>query len=362
MCVKLGLCVTWRNPELGTSMAIMQQRTVSTDRSTTDPPPSLRGGGGGCLPSTFLHPSPNQSNTFPYSFLLEPQLEREESPTLSCQLSPLRTLSNQGGGRRSHSGTGVPRGPSTTRGGASWALRDTTFQVCPVLTPIPSPVPGSPPHPPQVTSASPSTTVSAPDGDTTVDPRQDTGTVHFLHIAWMPIPPSWQPSFVEGKLKVSSPDTSHPSGFRMRIDILIKISTDDEGETTILYKRKPSSVLQPSVQKVSTATLVDTAPTIHRNLTKWGGMSGLTLPEQYFFPFPITNTSHHGSPSPQERRCLPAPPSTQQQQQRSTGPQQRQAQVPMKVLHWIACRAGLPLGQEGVGWPGSCTTACPGHG
>ncbi|KAK3876452.1 hypothetical protein Pcinc_018783 [Petrolisthes cinctipes] len=97
-----------------------------------------------------------------------------------------------------------------------------------------------------------------------VESRQDTETVHILPITWMPIPQSWQPSFVEGKIKVSSPDPSHPSGFRMWTVVLIKISTDDEGETAILYKRKLMSVFQPSLQKVSTATLVDKVETLMR--------------------------------------------------------------------------------------------------
>ncbi|KAK4301593.1 hypothetical protein Pmani_026371 [Petrolisthes manimaculis] len=41
MCVKLGLDVSWRNPVLGTSLAIIWQRTVSTDRTTIDPNTSL---------------------------------------------------------------------------------------------------------------------------------------------------------------------------------------------------------------------------------------------------------------------------------------------------------------------------------
>lgn len=70
-------------------------------------------------------------------------------------------------------------------------------------------------------------------------------TVLFLPIAWTPLPSSWKSSFVEEKFRLSSPDSSDPSGFRLRTDVLIKLTTDEEGETTILYKQKPSSAHLP---------------------------------------------------------------------------------------------------------------------
>ncbi|KAK4321226.1 hypothetical protein Pmani_007951 [Petrolisthes manimaculis] len=69
--------------------------------------------------------------------------------------------------------------------------------------------------------------------------------------------------------------------------------TDEEGETTVLYKRKPSSVLIPATPKVTTANLVDTAetllsiPAINSEETpesfRLSGMSGLSIPEHYIF-------------------------------------------------------------------------------
>ncbi|KAK4296307.1 hypothetical protein Pmani_031181 [Petrolisthes manimaculis] len=69
---------------------------------------------------------------------------------------------------------------------------------------------------------------------------------------------------MDGKIRVSAPDASHPSGFALRNDVLVKLSMDEEGETTVLYKRKPSSVLIPATPKVTTANLVDTAETLLR--------------------------------------------------------------------------------------------------
>ncbi|KAK3888479.1 hypothetical protein Pcinc_007461 [Petrolisthes cinctipes] len=145
----------------------------------------------------------------------------------------------------------------------------TLTSLCPVMTPMASPFPASPLLPTVLAlpsaSAGPSqarATFLAP--ATSVNQRLETETIHFLLISWTPIPQSWQPSFVEGKIRVSSPDPMHPSGFSMRTDVLLKFSTDEEGEMTILYKRKPFSVLQPTAQKVSTATLVDTAETLLR--------------------------------------------------------------------------------------------------
>ncbi|KAK3879033.1 hypothetical protein Pcinc_016376 [Petrolisthes cinctipes] len=153
----------------------------------------------------------------------------------------------------------------------------TLTSLCPVMTPISSPFPASPSHPTALalpsTSAGPSQAATAsasattshqalttsPAPATTVNQRQEAETIHFLPIAWTPIPQSWQPSFVEGKIRVSSPDPTHPSGISMRTNVFLKFSTDKEGETTILYKRTPSSMLQPTAQKVSTSTLVDTA-------------------------------------------------------------------------------------------------------
>ncbi|KAK4324290.1 hypothetical protein Pmani_005130 [Petrolisthes manimaculis] len=72
------------------------------------------------------------------------------------------------------------------------------------------------------------------------------------------------------------------------------MSTDEEGEMTVLYKRKPSSVLIPATLKVSTANLVDTAETLLRipainseetpESFRLSEMSGLSIPEHYFFP------------------------------------------------------------------------------
>ncbi|KAK4325739.1 hypothetical protein Pmani_003682 [Petrolisthes manimaculis] len=67
------------------------------------------------------------------------------------------------------------------------------------------------------------------------------------------------------------------------------MSTDEEGETTFLYKRIPSSVILPATPKVSPAILVDTAekhssespPLTARKLRRpsdWGECRG--------FPFP----------------------------------------------------------------------------
>ncbi|KAK4322187.1 hypothetical protein Pmani_006986 [Petrolisthes manimaculis] len=81
--------------------------------------------------------------------------------------------------------------------------------------------------------------------------------------------------------------------FTLRSDVLVKMSTDEEGETTFLYKRKTSSVLMPATPKVSTAILVDTAETLLRipainseetpESFRLDRMSGLSIPEDYFF-------------------------------------------------------------------------------
>ncbi|KAK3880405.1 hypothetical protein Pcinc_015088 [Petrolisthes cinctipes] len=125
----------------------------------------------------------------------------------SCQPSPASSLYSVLQGTREEVGDyiqelGFLKAHPPTEGDPLRHNRSTTFSVCPAVNPIPSPVPGSPTHPPpaalaQTTASpsampSPSTTASAPGGDTMVG---------------KPIPPSWQPPFVEGKIKVSSPDS-----------------------------------------------------------------------------------------------------------------------------------------------------------
>ena len=158
---------------------------------------------------------------------------------------------------------------------------------------------GATPMPQPSTSAPASASPPSPTTSASLDDNGETSTIEpvtiqFLPIAWTPIPPSWKPSFVDGKIRLSSPDSSDPSGFKLRTDVLIKLTTDEEGETAVLHKRKPSSVLQPTTSRVSTATLVDTAETLLRvpaiNIEeppeplRIANTSGISLPEQYFFP------------------------------------------------------------------------------
>ncbi|KAK4325738.1 hypothetical protein Pmani_003681 [Petrolisthes manimaculis] len=57
MHVKLGLEAIWRNPTLGTSLAILRQRTISLERPLLEPLPALDSEtGGGRRPSVFLLP------------------------------------------------------------------------------------------------------------------------------------------------------------------------------------------------------------------------------------------------------------------------------------------------------------------
>ncbi|KAK3866243.1 hypothetical protein Pcinc_028207 [Petrolisthes cinctipes] len=70
-CVKRGLEVTWRNPVLGTSQAIMRQRTVSTESNNRAFYFSGLGIGGRC-PIAFLHPSSCHRTTILSFFLLGP--------------------------------------------------------------------------------------------------------------------------------------------------------------------------------------------------------------------------------------------------------------------------------------------------
>lgn len=135
-------------------------------------------------------------------------------------------------------------------------------------------------------------------------------TFQFLSIAWTPIPQSWKPSFEDGKIRLSSPDSSDPSDFKLRTDVLVKLTTDEEGETAVLYKRKPSSVLQSSASKVSTATLVDTAETVLRvpainvreppEPLRIANASGLSLPEVLRHPITARKSPRREGSTAQE--------------------------------------------------------------
>ncbi|KAK4303422.1 hypothetical protein Pmani_024571 [Petrolisthes manimaculis] len=307
--------MSYRNPTLGTSIAILCQRTISSERPQLEPLPTLDSeheeedaaparspspSPPPGLPSFASSPSGHKPRESPKKDSRErkdkrekrkrrdrdssssptsqrrksrsssPRVSREEASSLSTQFRDLvnslpdmftklfeakfpdnsppsrssfnqlgaHTLPDDPGFLNSRPASPDPNPPSTleqNQPSAPDPQPPASLAPAPALTSVTTPAPGQASQLDR-TSPVPSTSASPPEG----------ATIQFLPVTWTDIPKTWQPSFLEGKIRVSAPDPSHPSGFSLRSDVLLKMSTDEEGETTFLYERKPSSVLMPA--------------------------------------------------------------------------------------------------------------------
>ena len=71
----------------------------------------------------------------------------------------------------------------------------------------------------------------------------------FIPYNWSPLPPTWTAKLDGGKLVAYAPDSSSPSGWTLREDVLVTTVTEDSGEQAIKFKLKPWSISEQMPQQ-----------------------------------------------------------------------------------------------------------------